>query len=53
MNSKEHLIISLVKSGISIAGGIITLLTGSIIPLSICIVVAEIGGILEELLDKR
>lgn len=53
MNSKGHLIISLVKSGIRVGGGIIALATLSIIPLAVGIIVAEIGGILEELVDKR
>ena len=53
MNSKGHLIISLAKSGIRVAGGIIALATLSIIPLAIGIIVAEIGGVLEELVDKR
>ena len=53
MNSKGHLIISLAKSGIRVVGGIITLFTGSIIPLAIGIIVAEIGGVLEEIVDKR
>lgn len=53
MNSKGHLIISLVKSGVRVMGGIITLVTGSIIPLVVGVMVAEIGGVLEELVDKR
>lgn len=53
MNSKGHLVISLAKSGIRVAGGIIALATLSIIPLAIGIIVAEIGGVLEELVDKR
>lgn len=53
MNSKGHLIISLAKSGIRVAGGIIALATLSIIPLAIGVIVAEIGGVLEELVDKR
>ena len=53
MNSKGHLIISLVKSFIRVAGGIITLVTNSVIPRAIGVMVAEIGGVLEELVDKR
>ena len=53
MNSKGHLIISLVKSFIRVAGGIITLVTNSTIPLVIGVMMAEIGGVLEELVDKR
>ena len=53
MNSKGHLIISLVKSFIRVVGGIITLSTNSVVPLAIGVMVAEIGGVLEELVDKR
>lgn len=53
MNSKGHLIISLVKSGIRVAGSIIALATDSVIPLAIGVMVAEIGGVLEELVDER
>lgn len=53
MNSKGHLIISLAKSAIRVIGGIVTLVTGSIVPLAVGIIVAEIGGVLEELVDKR
>lgn len=53
MNSKGHLIISLAKSGIRIAGGIISLVTKSFTPLAISIIIAEAGGVAEELVDKR
>ena len=53
MNSKGHLIISFVKSFVRVVGSIITLTTNSVIPLAIGVMVAEIGGILEELVDKR
>lgn len=53
MNSKGHLFISLAKSAVRIIGGIITLITSSVIPVAVGVVVAEIGGILEELVDKR
>jgi len=53
MNSKGHLIISLAKSAIRIIGSISTLIMGSVVPLAIGIMVAEIGGIAEELVDKR
>lgn len=53
MNSKGHLIISLVKSGIRLAGGIVALAADSVIPLAIGVMVAEIGGVLEELVDER
>lgn len=53
MNSKGHLFISLVKSGVRVIGGIVCLVTGSVIPLAIGIIVAEVGGILEEMVDER
>lgn len=53
MNSKGHLIISLAKSAIRVVGGIVALVTNSVAPLAISIIVAEIGGVLEELVDKR
>ena len=53
MNSKGHLFISLGKSAIRVVGGIASLSTGSIIPLALGIIIAEIGGVLEELVDKR
>ncbi len=53
MNSKGHLIISLAKSAVRVIGGTATLATKSIIPLAIGIIVAEIGGVMEELVDKR
>lgn len=53
MNSKGHLIVSLAKSAIRVAGAIVTLITKSIIPVAIGVMVAEVGGVLEELVDKR
>lgn len=53
MNSKGHLFISLAKSSIRVVGGIITLINGSVIPLAVGVIIAEIGGVLEELVDKR
>ncbi len=53
MNSKGHLYISLTKSIIRVAGGVISLVSASIIPLAIGIIIAEIGGVLEEIVDKR
>lgn len=44
MNSKGHLFISLGKSAIRVIGGIVTLVNGSIIPLAVGIIVAEVGG---------
>lgn len=53
MNSKGHLFISLAKSAIRVIGGIVALINGSIIPLAIGVIVAEVGGVLEELVDQR
>lgn len=53
MNSKGHLYISLAKSIVRVIGGIGTLLTHSVVPLALGIIVAEIGGVLEELVDER
>ena len=53
MNSKGHLLISLAKSVIRVVGSIVTLTTGSVVPVAVGIIIAEIGGVLEELVDKR
>ena len=53
MNSKGHLFISLGKSAIRIIGGIVALINWSIVPLAIGVFVAEIGGVMEELVDER
>ena len=53
MNSKGHLYISLGKSSIRIIGGIVDLVKKSVIPMAIGVIVAEIGGVLEELVDER
>ncbi|MBD5081854.1 MAG: hypothetical protein HDT44_08860 [Ruminococcaceae bacterium] len=53
MNSKGHLIISLAKSSIRVIGGIAALISGSIVPLAVGVIIAEVGGVLEELVDKR
>ena len=53
MNSKGHLFISLAKSAVRVVGAIITLNRKSVIPVSIGIIVAEIGGVLEEFVDER
>ncbi len=53
MNSKGHLFISLAKSAVRVIGGIVTLSKHSIIPLAIGVIVAEVGGVLEELVDQR
>lgn len=53
MNSKGHLFISLAKSAIRVVGGIVALIKKSIAPLAIGIIIAEVGGVLEELVDER
>lgn len=53
MNSKGHLFISLAKSAIRVIGGIVALINGSVIPLAVGVIVAEVGGVLEELVDQR
>ena len=53
MNSKGHLFISLGKSAVRVIGGIVSLIRKSVIPLAIGIIMAEVGGVLEELVDER
>lgn len=53
MNSKGHLYISLSKSTIRVLGGIVSLVKKSVVPLAIGVIVAEVGGVLEELVDER
>lgn len=53
MNSKGHLFISLAKSCIRVIGGIVSLIKKSVVPLAVGIIVAEVGGVLEELVDER
>jgi len=43
----------LAKSVVRAIGGVVTLVKGSIIPLTVGVIVAEIGGVLEELVDQR
>lgn len=53
MNSLGHLLISIFKSILRIGACIWTLCTGTIIPLAIGFLAAEVLGIAEELVDKR
>lgn len=53
MNSKGHLYVSISKSLLRIGGCIWALVQASIAPLAILLLVAEMLGILEELVDKR
>ena len=53
MNSKGHLLISLAKSAVRVIGSVISLIRKSPTPLALGIMFAEIGGVLEEIVDKR
>lgn len=53
MNSLGHLLISISKSILRIGSCIYTLYTGTITVMAIGFLIAEILGILEELVDKR
>ena len=53
MNSFGHLIVSLVKSILRIFACVWCIYSGSVMPLAIGFLAAEVLGILEELLDKR
>jgi uncharacterized integral membrane protein len=53
MNSKGHLYISLAKSFIRIGSAVLSIWLKHYEILALGIMVAEIGGILEEVFDKR
>ena len=53
MNSKGHLFISIAKSGIRIILAGVAIFTKNITVLASGILVAEVLGIAEELVDKR
>ena len=53
MNSLGHLLISIGKSIIRIGSCIWSICTGAVLPIAIGFLVAEVLGILEELVDKR
>ena len=53
MNSKGHLYISLGKSILRIASAIVTIITNDVLWLALGFGVAEVLGIIEELVDKR
>ena len=53
MNSKGHLFISFAKSAVRIISGILTIVNCSIVPLAVGFIIAEMGGVLEELVDQR
>lgn len=53
MNSIGHLVVSILKSIVRIGSCGWTLFTGAIIPMAVGLIVAEVLGIVEELVDKR
>jgi hypothetical protein len=53
VNSKGHLYVSIAKSVIRIVAGAVALVTGDIKVLAGGVVVAEILGVVEELVDFR
>lgn len=53
MNSKGHLIISILKSAFRILSCVLSIVFKDFVPMAIGFAVAEILGILEELVDER
>jgi hypothetical protein len=53
MKDKGHFYISLIKSAIRILGCIICITQGSVVILAVGLLLAEILGIVEEVVDKR
>ena len=53
MNSLGHLVVSIAKSAMRIVACIYSLLDVTVWPLAVGFLVAEILGIVEELVDKR
>lgn len=53
MNSKGHFLISLAKSIIRIAGGAFAIKNSDIRLLAMALIIAEILGIAEEMVDNR
>lgn len=53
MNSLGHLLVSIGKSIVRIASCGISIHTGTVLPLAVGFLAAEVLGILEELVDKR
>ena len=53
MNSKGHLFISIAKSSLRILSCVLSIALKSFTPLAFGFGVAEILGVLEELVDKR
>ena len=53
MNSMGHLLVSIAKSILRIGACTWCIYTGAIVPLAIGFFLAEVLGIVEELVDKR
>lgn len=53
MNSKGHLILSIIKSVVRIVSCVLTIVIKSITPMAIGFMIAEGLGICEEMVDKR
>ena len=53
MNSIGHLLVSIVKSIIRIVACAFSIHTGTVLPLAIGFLAAEVLGIAEELVDER
>ena len=53
MNSFGHLTVSIAKSALRIGACIWCICTGTVLPLAIGFLAAEVLGIVEELVDKR
>ncbi len=53
MNSKWHLIISLVKSVIRMVSCVVAVITWNVTVLAVGLLIAEALGVLEELKDER
>ena len=53
MNSTGHLLVSVAKSILRMGACVWCLYTGTVLPLAVGFLAAEILGIVEELVDKR
>jgi hypothetical protein len=53
LNSKCHLTISIVKSAVRITSAILAIILNEWCLLAIGLIIAEVGGVFEELFDDR
>jgi hypothetical protein len=53
MNDKSHLKASFIKSGVRIMAGILLIATHNVETFAVWFIVAEVFGIVEELVDDR